>query len=69
MRLEPKKECDVLMEAYDAKNAMRRTTLGVGHLSAGPFLFRIHEREIHAGLNVIVATLGGTESHVHRIER
>jgi hypothetical protein len=69
MRIDLKKECDVLVEAYAAKNAIHRTTLGAGHLSAGPFLFKIHERKIHADFDVIVVTLGGTESHTHRITR
>ncbi len=69
LHLDLKKECDVCVEAYHAKNGIHRTTLGQGHLSPGPFLFRIHEPEIHDGLNMILVTLGGSEMYLHKIER
>jgi len=69
MHLDLKKECDVCMEVYHANNGIRGITLGRGRLSAGPFAFRIHEREIHDGLNIILVTLDSTEIYLHKIER
>ena len=61
-------EC-VCVETYRAKSWFRGITLGPGHLSPGPFVLRIHEQELHAGLHIIVVTLGDTEFYLHRIER
>jgi len=69
LHLDLKKECDVSVEAYHAKNGFHGTTLGRGCLPAGPFVFRIHEQQIYDGLNIILVTLGRTEFYVHRIER
>src|SRR5262245_22476568 len=69
MFLNVTKECDVSVEAYHAKNGMLGTILGRGHLSVGPFVFRIPEQEICDGLNIILVTLGGTEFYLHKIHR
>jgi len=69
MFLDVTQECDVCVETYCAKSWFRGITLGRGHLSPGPFVFRIHEQELHAGLNIIVVTLGDSEFYLHRIER
>ena len=69
LHLDLKKECDVSVEAYHAKNGFHGTTLGRGRLSSGPFVLRIHEQEICDGVNIILVTLGGIEFYLHRIER
>jgi hypothetical protein len=69
MHLDLKTECDISVESYHAKNGFRGITLGRGRLRAGPFVLRIHETEMHDGLNVIMVTLDGTEFHFHTIER
>jgi hypothetical protein len=66
--LDLKKECDVSVEVYHVNNGFHGATLGRGHVLAGSFVYRIHEREIHAGLNMIVVALDGSEYHFHRVE-
>jgi hypothetical protein len=68
LHLDLKKECDVSVDAYHAKNGFHGTTLGRGRLPAGPFVFRINEQEIYDGLNIILVTLSGIEFYLHRIE-
>jgi hypothetical protein len=58
----------VCVEVYHVNNGFHGATVGRGHVSAGPFVYRIHEREIHAGLNMIVVALDGSEYYLQRIE-
>jgi hypothetical protein len=69
MHLDLKKECDVCVDVYDLNDGFHRTTLGKGHLSAGPFVFKIHQNTIRVGMNIIVVTLNSNEFYFHRIER
>ena len=66
--LDLKKECDVSVEVYHVNNGFHRATLGRGRVLAGPFAYRVHEHEIHAGVNMIVVALDGSEYHFRRID-
>jgi hypothetical protein len=66
--LDLKQECDVSVEVYHMNDGIHGATLGRGHVLAGPFVYRIHQREIHAGLNMIVVALDSSEYHLQRIE-
>jgi hypothetical protein len=68
MHLDLKKECDICVQACHWDGGFRCTTLGKGRLEAGPFTFKIQEREIPRGLTMILVTLAGREYCLQQIE-